>query len=88
MPVKVTKMLVSFLQWRLWSMRKTLETYMNDPDIINEPMPLREVHAIRLMIHDETKNMTPEEHTAHVSKNSQILLDRYGISLRTVEAHP
>ena len=37
---------------------KTLNDYMNDPDIINEPMPLREVHAIRLMIYDETKDMT------------------------------
>ena len=33
-------------------MKKTLEAYMNDPDITNEPMPLREIHAIRLMIHD------------------------------------
>ena len=40
---------------------KKLEDYMKDPTVVNEPMPLREVYAIRLMIYDETKNMTPEE---------------------------
>ena len=39
---------------------KTYLDYMNDPDIVNEPMPLREVHAIRLMLSDETKHMTLE----------------------------
>ncbi|MCL2792447.1 MAG: hypothetical protein FWD87_05080 [Spirochaetaceae bacterium] len=49
-------------------MKKTLDDYMNDPDIINEPMALREVHAIRLMIYDEIKDMTPEERTAYFNK--------------------
>ena len=44
-----------------------LTKYMNDPDIINEPTPLREVHAIRLMLHDETKHMSPEEYTAFIN---------------------
>ena len=39
-------------------MKKTLDDYMNDPDLANEPSALREVHAIRLMIQDETKGMT------------------------------
>ena len=68
-------------------MKKTLEAYMNDPDIINEPMPLREVHAIRLMIHDETKDMTPEERTSLVSAESSALLRQHGIRLKTVEAN-
>ena len=46
-------------------MTKTLDDYLNDPDIAHEPEPIREIHAIRLMIHDETKDMTPEEHTAY-----------------------
>ena len=46
-------------------MNKTFDDYMNDPDIINEPMPLREIYAARLKIHDETKNMTPEERSAY-----------------------
>jgi len=40
---------------------KTLNDYMSDPDIANEPMPWREIHAIRLKIHDETKDMTFQE---------------------------
>jgi len=40
---------------------KTLDDYMNDPDIANEPMPWREIHAIRLKVHDETKDMTFHE---------------------------
>jgi len=38
---------------------------MNDPSVVNDPMPLREIHAIRLMIFDETKDMTPVEKTAY-----------------------
>ena len=58
---------------------KTLNDYINDPSVINEQMPLREVHAIRLMIHDETKNLTPSEKTAcydNVRKEAQ---EKYGI---------
>ena len=69
-------------------MKKTLESYMDDPDIISEPMPLREIHAIRLMIHDETKDMTPEERTSRVSAESSALLRQHGICLKTVEATP
>ena len=69
-------------------MEKTLETYMNASDIVNEPMPLREIHAIRLMIHDETKDMTPEERTSRVSAESSALLRQHGIRLKTVEANP
>ena len=36
-------------------MKKSLSEYMNDPDIVDEPMVLREIHAIRLRIYDETK---------------------------------
>jgi hypothetical protein len=46
-------------------MTKTLDDYMNDPDLANEPQALREVHAARLMIQDETKGMTAEERTAY-----------------------
>ena len=69
-------------------MKKTLETYMNDPDIVKEPLPLREVHAIRLMLSDETKGLTPEERTARTSADSQALLHKFGITLETVEARP
>jgi hypothetical protein len=46
-------------------MKKTIDDYLNDPDLANEPAALREVHAARLMIQDETKGMTPAERTAY-----------------------
>ena len=46
-------------------MKKTLDDYLNDPELANEPSALREVHAIRLMIHDEIKSMTATERTAY-----------------------
>jgi hypothetical protein len=61
-----------------------LTKYMNDPDIVNEPMALREVHAIRLKIYAETKEMTSEEKTKRVRERSQTLLDYYGIQLEVI----
>ena len=46
-------------------MKKTLDDYMNDPELTGEPSALREVHAIRLMIYDETKDMTAVEKTTY-----------------------
>jgi hypothetical protein len=51
-------------------MTKTLDEYMNDPDLVNEPATLREIHAIRLMIHDETKGMTTMERTNYFNKKT------------------
>ena len=46
-------------------MKKTIDDYMKDPDLANEPAALREIHAARLMIQDEIKGMTTEERTAY-----------------------
>jgi hypothetical protein len=51
-------------------MTKTLDDYLNDPDLANEPKALREVHAIRLKIHDERKNMTTTEYNAIVHEKA------------------
>ena len=60
---------------------KTLNEYMNDPSVANEPMPLREVHAIRLMIYDETKDMTPAERTAYYNDGLKELQRQYGFKV-------
>jgi hypothetical protein len=60
-------------------MRKNLDYYMNDPDIIDEPMPLREIHAIRLRIHDETKGLTPQEHTEYFREGAEKFFTQRGI---------
>jgi len=62
-----------------------LEKYMNDPDIINEPMALREVHAIRLMLHEEKKNLTPEKRAKHTRRVADEIMEKYGLThLRAV----
>ena len=63
-----------------------LSDYMNDPDILNEPMPLREVHAIRLMLHDKTKHMSPEEHAEYVNKEAAAIIDKYGLKPTYIQA--
>jgi len=57
-------------------MTKTLDDYMNDPDIVDEPMPLREIHAIRLKIYDETRGMTDAEYNDLVRRRATAFLDR------------
>ena len=52
-------------------MNKTFDDYFYDPDIINEPTALREIHAIRLMINDERKGMTASEYNAIVRKRAK-----------------
>jgi hypothetical protein len=51
-------------------MTKTLDDYLKDPDLTNEPKALREVHAIRLKIHDERKDMTAAEYNAIVHQKA------------------
>jgi hypothetical protein len=62
---------------------------MNDPDIMNEPSALREVHAIRLKIHDETKDLLPEERAALANKRAVEIMKKYNLShLRIASLEP
>ncbi len=60
---------------------KTLKDYMNDPSVADEPMPLREIHAIRLMIYEETKDMTPSQLAAYHDKNLKAAKKKYGFKV-------
>lgn len=57
-----------------------MNVYLNDPSIIDEPMPLREVHAIRLMIYEETKDMSLAERVAYQKRKMQVAKEKYGIN--------
>jgi hypothetical protein len=63
-------------------MTKTIKDYMNDPRILNDrgvmeaPRCIREIHAIRLKIQDETAGMTPTERTEYYNKKSAAFLSR------------
>jgi len=61
-------------------MKKTLDDYLNDPDLANEPQSLREVHAARLMIQDETKGMTVAERTTYYHEGAKATFARLGIT--------
>ena len=58
-----------------------LDRYMSDPEIINEPMPLREIHAIRLKIYDETKDMTVDERRAYYTDGLDEVCRQYNIKI-------
>jgi len=61
---------------------KTLSDYMKDPAVVNMPMPLREVHAIRLMIFDEIKDMTSAERIKYFN-DSVIRAQEMGFKINT-----
>jgi len=52
-------------------MTKTLDDYMNDPDIAKMREPWREIHAIRLMQRDKTKDMSFEERKAYYHERTE-----------------
>jgi hypothetical protein len=53
---------------------KTLDDYLKDPALADEPEALREVHAIRLKIHEERKGMTAAEYNALVHERAAAFL--------------
>ena len=61
---------------------KNLEHYLRDPDIAGESPALREVHAIRLKIQDETKLMTPKERAENAASQAELLINQYKLQIR------
>ena len=61
---------------------KTYLDYMDKDDIVNEPTALREVHAIRLLIQDEKKDLTPEQRE-ELTRNAVLEAEkRLGVKFR------
>ena len=59
---------------------KTINDYLKDPSLVHEPAALREVHAARLKIQDETRNMTAEEKKAYYHDVAAAFFARLGIT--------
>ncbi|MCL2254249.1 MAG: hypothetical protein FWC09_07370 [Lachnospiraceae bacterium] len=57
------------------------EEYLDDPDIVNLEMPLREIKAIRLMIFDDTKEMTFDERNAYFREGVEDICVEFNIEL-------
>jgi hypothetical protein len=61
---------------------KTVQEYMNDPRLLNDPgmsealEPVREIHAIRLKIQDETAGMTTTERINFINNKGREALAR------------
>jgi hypothetical protein len=58
---------------------RTLEDYMATPEIADEPLFLREVHAARLLIQDETKGMSSKEWLDYWKQREAEMLKEYGL---------
>jgi hypothetical protein len=64
---------------------KTVQDYMNDPRILDDPdmagalEPIREIHAIRLKLQDETAHMTPAEKIEFHNNSAKAFLARLGL---------
>jgi hypothetical protein len=67
---------------------KTVQEYMNDVRMLNDPgiaaalEPVKEIHAIRLKLQDETAGMTALEEIEYLNKKGREILARHGLSSR------
>jgi hypothetical protein len=58
---------------------KTVQEYMNDPRLLNDPgmaevlEPIREIHTIRLKIQDEMAGMSLEEKIDSLNKEAEAM---------------
>jgi hypothetical protein len=57
--------------------------YLNTPEIADEPLYLREVHAARLKIHDERKGISDREFVDSLNAKYADVLNEYGPSKKT-----
>ncbi|MCB4792743.1 MAG: hypothetical protein LHV68_12785 [Elusimicrobia bacterium] len=48
-----------------------------------EPESMREIHEIRLKLHEEEKNLSIEEKIAKIHKEAQEAIKKYGIKFKT-----
>ena len=66
---------------------KTVQDYLkdqrilDDPDMVGALEPIKEIHAIRLMLQDERENMTPEEEIEYLNKKAEAFLAPMGKTL-------
>jgi len=69
---------------------KTLDDYSSDLRMINDPEmsgalePIREIHAVRLMLQDETTGMALAEKVAYINTRGRETLARLGLESRIV----
>jgi hypothetical protein len=60
---------------------------LNDPGRVEALEPVKEIHAIRLKMQDETSDMTMEERVEFINNRARESLARYGLSSQIVNLH-
>ena len=66
---------------------KTVQDYLNDPRILNDPYmtgaleTIKEIHAIRLLLQDERAGMSLEEEIEYLNKKAEAFLAPMGKTL-------
>ena len=66
---------------------KTVQDYLKDPRMLNDPAmaealdPVKEIHAIRLMIQDETEGMSAVERIAYHKQGAEDFFASLGFPL-------
>ena len=64
---------------------KTIQEYMHDPRMLSDPAmalalePVKEIHAIRLMIQDETMGMNSAEKAVYHKSEAEALFVTLGL---------
>jgi hypothetical protein len=58
---------------------KTFEDYMATPEVANEPLYLREIHAARLMMQDKTRGMSSAEWLDYWNQKETEPAEKYGL---------
>lgn len=48
----------------------------------NEPKAMREIHAIRERIYEDTKDLSAEAHTEYFRKAAQEMIDKHGLNVK------
>ena len=68
-------------------MTKTYMDFYNDPSIVDEPKPRREVHAVRMLIAHETEGLSPAQWAEKTNANGLAIMKKYGLK-NTIKNKP
>ena len=66
---------------------RTFEDYLATPEIANEPLFLREIHAARLMIQDEIKGMSAKEWQNFWKQKEDEMIKEFGLEKNLIRDH-
>jgi hypothetical protein len=82
---KIIRALVFISLRREIEFMKTVQDYLNDPRLLNDPgmagtlEPIKEIHTIRLKIQDETAGMSATEEAEYHRKKAEALFSSLGL---------